>query len=816
MKCVQGKAVVNSISMKEGEDAFRQQAETAREYGAAVIVMAFDEDGQADTLERRIDICKRAYRILTEEVGIPGEDIIFDPNVFAVATGIEGHNRYGLDFIAATRWIKANLPGAKVSGGISNLSFAFRGNDRVREAMHASFLYHATRAGLDMGIVNAGQLEVYEEVEPELLERVEDVLFDRREDATERLVDIAEQVRGGSAKQQQRDEAWRELPVEGRLAHSLVKGLTEHIEADTEEARQALDRPLDVIEGPLMAGMSRVGELFGAGKMFLPQVVKSARVMKRAVAYLTPFMEEEKARAEAAGEVQRQRPKVLLATVKGDVHDIGKNIVGVVLGCNGFEIHDLGVMVPVGKILDEAERIGADVLGLSGLITPSLDEMVTVAKEMERRQIKTPQGTPMPLLIGGATTSKVHTAVKVEPAYSGPVLHVLDASRSVGVVQQLIGEHPETLVAETRAAYADERERYASRQRKQVLLSLDEARQNAPDTDWSAYDIAAPNTLEQFTRREIPLATLRPFIDWTPFLIAWEMKGKYPQILDDPDKGETARQLLADAEAMLDRMEREALIRAHATARLWPAAADGDDIVLYADDGREHEAARFHTLRQQTEKTPGKPNRALADAVAPLGSGVPDYAGAFVVTAGDGVAELVAGFEAEHDDYQALLVKSLADRLAEAAAEWLHRDVRTEHWGYAPDEALDNDALIRERYAGIRPAPGYPAQPDHTEKVTLFELLGASAETGVTLTESLAMQPAASVCGLYLAHPDAAYFNVGPLGRDQVADYARRKGMVLAEAERWLAPALAYDPDSAPLPSGDGALAPATVPSGAA
>ena len=804
LQCVQGKAVVNSISMKEGEDAFREQAAKAREYGAAVIVMAFDEDGQADTLERRIEICRRAYRILTEEVGLPGEDVIFDPNVFAVATGIEGHNRYGLDFIEAVRWIKANLPGAKVSGGISNLSFAFRGNDRVREAMHAAFLYHATRAGLDMGIVNAGQLEVYEEVEPELLERVEDVLFDRREDATERLVEFAEQVKGGSARQQQRDAAWRELPVEKRLAHALVKGLTEHIEADTEEARQALGKPLGVIEGPLMDGMGRVGELFGSGKMFLPQVVKSARVMKRAVAYLTPFMEEEKARAEAAGEVQRQRPKILLATVKGDVHDIGKNIVGVVLGCNGFEVHDLGVMVPAGKILDEAERIGVDVVGLSGLITPSLDEMVAVAKEMERRQMTTPRGRPMPLLIGGATTSKVHTAVKVEPSYAGPVLHVLDASRSVGVVQKLIGEGAAALAEETRRAYAAERERYAARQRKQVLLPLEEARQNAQEVDWSGYEIAAPDTLEPFTYRDLPLGTLRPYIDWTPFFIAWEMKGKYPQLLDDPEKGETARQLFDDAQAMLDRMEREKLIRAHAVGRLWPAAADGDDLVLFQSDARTDELARLHTLRQQTEKTPGKPNRALSDLVAPLDSGVADYAGAFVVTAGEGLADLAAAFEAEHDDYQALLAKALADRLAEAAAEWLHREVRTRHWGYAPDEALDNDALIRERYRGIRPAPGYPAQPDHTEKVTLFELLDASAETGVTLTESLAMQPAASVCGLYLAHPDAAYFNLGPLGRDQVADYARRKGMVLAEAERWLAPVLAYDPS--PLEDGAPAL----------
>ncbi len=797
LKCVQGKGVVNSISLKEGEAQFLEQARRVREYGAAVIVMAFDEAGQADSLERRKEICERAYRLLTEGVGFPPEDIIFDPNVFAVATGLEEHRRYAIDFIEATRWIKANLPHARVSGGISNLSFSFRGNDRVREAMHAAFLYHAGQAGLDMGIVNAGQLEVYSEIEPELKERVEDVLFDRRDDATERLVELAEQLAAeGSEVKEEKTLAWREAPVEERLTHALVKGIVDFIEQDTEEARRQAERPLDVIEGPLMDGMNVVGDLFGSGQMFLPQVVKSARVMKKAVAYLLPYIEAEK---EESGTTGKALPKVLMATVKGDVHDIGKNIVGVVLQCNNFEVIDLGVMVPAAKILAEARAHNVDVIGLSGLITPSLDEMVHLAAEMKRQEFD------LPLLIGGATTSKVHTAVKVAPQYDGPVVHVLDASRSVPVVQKLITDgQREGFAAEVADEYVAVREQYARRNRETKLLSLDNARANRLVLDWSATSITKPAAPGITEFLDFDLATLRETIDWTPFFIAWEMKGKYPQILEDEQRGEAARKLFNDANALLDRIIDEGLLRADGIVGLWPANADGDDIALFTDESRSEVLARFHTLRQQTEKTPGKPNRALADFVAPKDSGRGDYLGAFVVTAGHGLDELVATFEADHDDYHAIMAKALADRLAEAFAERLHQIVRTETWRYVPDESLSNDDLIRERYDGIRPAPGYPAQPDHTEKPVLFDLLNATKQTGVDLTEHLAMTPAASVCGLYFAHPESAYFNLGVLGRDQVEDYARRKGMTVAEAERWLSPALGYEPNEQ-AGSGDGA-----------
>ena len=785
LRCVPGKPVVNSISMKEGEDAFREQAERARDYGAAVIVMAFDEDGQADSFERRIEVCQRAYRILVDEVGVPAEDIVFDPNIFAVATGLEEHRRYAIDFLDAVRWIKENLPHARVSGGVSNLSFSFRGNEVVRQAMHSAFLYHAVAAGMDMGIVNAGQLAVYDDIEPDLKEAVEDVLFDRRDDATERLVDLAESLREVDTTRDVAAQAWREGTVEERLSWALVKGITEHVEADTEEARQQVDRPLEVIEGPLMAGMNRVGDLFGAGKMFLPQVVKSARVMKRAVAHLTPYIEAEQA---AGGEPAQARTKVLMATVKGDVHDIGKNIVGVVLGCNGYDVIDLGVMVPSQRILDAAREHAVDVVGLSGLITPSLDEMVAVAKEMERAGLK------LPLLIGGATTSKLHTAVKVAPHYSGATVHVLDASKSVPAVSELVSDHADAYTAGVADEYAAVRERYASRQRSQKLLTLAEARANAPDLTFD--DLPAPRQLG-VTPDAATVAELRGWIDWGPFFAAWELRGSFPQILDDPDKGEAAQKLYADALALLDEVEADGLFTPRAVFGLFRAARDGDDVQL-ADADRQP-LATLHTLRQQTQKTPGKPNRALADLVATAGpDGARDHVGAFVVTV-HGAEALATAARAEHDDYRAILAQSLADRLAEAYAEKLHADVRRQWWAYAPDEDLSTDDLVRERYRGIRPAPGYPAQPDHTEKVTLFEILDAEHHTGAGLTDHLAMTPPATVCGVYFAHPDAAYFNVGVLARDQVEDYAARKGMPVEEAERWLGPVLAYDP--APVPA---------------
>ncbi len=792
LKRVQGKAVVNSISLKDGEAKFLERARLLRRYGAAAVVMAFDEEGQADNLERRIAITSRAYRLLTEEAGFPPQDIIFDPNVLTVATGLEEHDRYALDFIEATRWIKANLPGALVSGGISNVSFSFRGNNHVREVMHAVFLYHAIGAGLDMGIVNAGMLAVYDDIEPELRGAVEDVILARRPDATERLIQLAESFKDVK-REANAQSAWRELPVAERLKHALVQGITDHVTDDAEEAYQLLGSPLAVIEGPLMDGMNVVGDLFGAGKMFLPQVVKSARVMKRAVAHLTPYLEAEQSGSSGKG-------KVLLATVKGDVHDIGKNIVGVVLACNGYQVTDLGVMVPTEKILDEAKRLDADVIGLSGLITPSLDEMVNVAREMTRRGVKTP------LLIGGATTSRAHTAVKIDPAYDGTVVHVLDASRAVGVVGDLLSDSG-AVQERTRAEYEALRERHGERQVR--LIPLNEARERAPRLSPAA--VPTPRVLDR-TVIEQPIAELLDYIDWTPFFIAWEMKGIYPNILTDPLRGAEARKLFDDAQALLKRIIEEDLMTARGVIGLWPAHREGDDIVVEtgaveaarADtlDRETHELAAgraplppvtlLHTLRQQRDQT--TPNAALADFVALRG----DHIGAFAVAI-HGAEELARDYERQHDDYMSILTKAVADRLAEAFAEKLHRDVRTRYWGYSPEETLTNDDLIRERYDGIRPAPGYPAQPDHTEKRTIFGLLNAE-QIGLKLTESCAMTPAAAVSGLYFAHPEARYFAVGRIGRDQVEEYAERKGWTVEEAERWLGPILAYDPARVPAP----------------
>jgi 5-methyltetrahydrofolate--homocysteine methyltransferase len=782
LKCVQGKAVVNSLSLKEGEDAFKDQARRVRQYGAAVVVMAFDETGQATSIEDKVAIARRAYRILTEEVGFDPADIIFDPNILTIATGIEEHDAYAMNFIEATRQIKETCPGAKVSGGVSNLSFSFRGNDHVREAMNAAFLYHAIRAGLDMGIVNAGQLTVYDEIEPELLERVEDVVLNRRPDATERLVAFAETVKG-EVRAEKRDEAWRRDPVDKRLEHALVHGIADHIEADVEEARQRYARPLEIIEGPLMAGMNVVGDLFGAGKMFLPQVVKSARVMKRAVAYLTPFMEEEK---QASGDTRGQG-KILLATVKGDVHDIGKNIVGVVLGCNNYEVIDLGVMVPAEAILKTAREEGVDLVGLSGLITPSLDQMVHVAGELDR------EGFDVPLLIGGATTSRKHTAVKIAPAYTNPTVHVLDASRAVGVVASLLDDDDRArLDAENRKEQEALREAF-DRRKATRLVPLAEARARRHAIDWSATEVPAPEFLGVKVLEDFPLDVLTGYIDWSPLFWTWEMKGNFPKILEHERYGVQARELHTNALDLLNRLVRDRKLTAHGVYGFFPAASVGDDVVLFMDDSREEERARFHFLRQQKEKTGDPPYFSLADYVAPLDSGVPDYLGAFAVTAGIGVDELVAEFAAEHDDYQAIMVKALADRLAEAFAECLHARVRTE-WGYGRDERLTGEDLIKERYQGIRPAPGYPACPDHTEKATLWRVLEAESRTGIALTETFAMTPAASVSGFYFSHPDSRYFAVGPIGADQVRDYAGRKGMSVPEVERWLGPNLGYDP----------------------
>ncbi len=789
LKCVQGKSIVNSISLKEGEASFLEQARLARKYGAAVVVMAFDEEGQADTVDRKVDICIRAYQLLTEQVGFPPEDIIFDPNIFAVATGIEAHNDYAIAFIEATRRIKQLCPHAKVSGGVSNLSFSFRGNNVVREAMHSAFLYHAIQAGMDMGIVNAGMIEVYEDIPRELLELVEDVLFNRRPDATERLVVYAERIKEqGGGKKRARDLSWRQQPVEKRLEYALIKGIDEYIEVDVEEARQKLASPLQVIEGPLMDGMNVVGDLFGSGKMFLPQVVKSARVMKKAVAWLTPYIEAEKA---AAGDT-RPKGKVLLATVKGDVHDIGKNIVGVVLGCNNYEIVDLGVMVPAEKILEAVRVHKVDIIGLSGLITPSLDEMVHVAREMER------QGFSLPLLIGGATTSKAHTAVKIDPEYSGPVIHVLDASRSVTVVSSLLGEDEEARQRFLEANAADlERVRHERRARQSVrtYLNLAQARANRFQPDWSSYEPPKPLKPGIHVFASYSLEELVPYIDWTPFFLSWEMRGRYPQILDSKKYGAQARQLFDDAQELLSRIVSEGWLQAKAVLGLFPAqSVDVDDVQLYADEARTEPLARLHFLRQQVKKTAGSPNLCLADFVAPVDSGKADYLGAFALTTGIGIEAHVRRFEQAHDDYRALLLKALADRLAEAFAERLHQRVRQEFWGYAPDEQLSNEELITEKYRGIRPAPGYPACPDHTEKATLWRLLDVAHNAQIRLTEHFAMWPAASVSGWYFAHPQSKYFAVKGIGPDQVADYARRKGMPVEEVERWLSPVLHYEP----------------------
>ncbi|SLM49300.1 homocysteine-N5-methyltetrahydrofolate transmethylase, B12-dependent [Nitrospira japonica] len=781
LRNIQGKAVVNSISLKEGEQKFVDQATLVHRYGAAVVVMAFDERGQADTLERKQEICARSYKILTERVGLPPQDIIFDPNILTVATGIDEHNNYAVNFIEATRWIKQHLPEAKVSGGISNISFSFRGNNVVREAMHAAFLYHAVKAGLDMGIVNAGQLAVYEEVPKDLLELVEDVLLNRRPDATERLVSFADTVKQ-KGKVVVQDDAWRNGTVEERLSHALVKGITDYIEQDTEEARQKFPKPLSVIEGPLMDGMNVVGDLFGAGKMFLPQVVKSARVMKKAVAYLMPFMEEEKKRL---GDYQSQG-KVLLATVKGDVHDIGKNIVGVVLGCNNYEVIDLGVMVPCEKILATAKERKVDVIGLSGLITPSLDEMVHVAKEMTR------EGFDLPLLIGGATTSKAHTAVKIAPSYAPSVVHVLDASRAVGVMGNLMGNQRPTFVRQVRDDYERVRQAHQERGTK-PLVALDAARKNQLSTDWSSLDVPEPSFLGPREIRELNLGELVPYIDWTPFFHTWELRGRYPAIFDDSTVGGKAKELYDDARRLLDEIVRRRLLTANAVYGFFAAASIGDDIRLFTDRSRSQTLTTFHTLRQQSEKPAGQPNLALADFVAPHNSGKGDFIGAFAVTAGIGTDELCRGYESDHDDYNSIMAKALADRLAEAFAEYLHQRARRE-WGYGAGEQLTNEQLIKEQYRGIRPAPGYPACPDHTEKESLFTLLDVERRTSIRLTESFAMLPAASVSGLYFAHPQAKYFAVGKLGKDQVEDYASRKGMPLAAVERWLAPNLNYEP----------------------
>ena len=780
LKCAQGKSIVNSISMKEGEAQFLAHAKRVRRYGAATVVMAFDEQGQADTAARKIEICTRAYKLLTDH-GFPPEDIIFDPNIFAVATGIEEHADYAKDFFEATAYIRSELKGAHVSGGVSNVSFSFRGNEPVREAMHAVFLYHAIRAGMDMGIVNAGTLALYDDVEPELRERVEDVLLNRRDDATERLLDVAEQAKaGGKKRETERDLSWRQKPVKERLAHALVHGINEFIIEDTEAARLEAARPLHVIEGPLMDGMSIVGDLFGAGKMFLPQVVKSARVMKQAVAYLLPYMEEEKERTGMAG---KSNGKIVMATVKGDVHDIGKNIVGVVLQCNGYEIDDLGVMVACDKILDRAVEIGADAIGLSGLITPSLDEMVFVASEMQRRGMK------LPLLIGGATTSRTHTAVKIAPAYKGATIYVTDASRAVPVVQKLMGDEREKLVTETKADQTAARESYLAGQDKRPRLPLSVARKRAPKLE---YHPVKPSFLGVRAFADYPLEELVPYIDWTPFFASWELIGRFPAILEDEIVGEAARNLYKDARAMLDQLVAEKWVKASGVIGIWPANRVGDDIVLWKTEKRASEKARFHTLRQQMDKGEAKGNFALADFVAP--KGVEDYVGAFAVTAGIGEEDVAIRFKRANDDYSAIMAQALCDRLAEAFAEAMHAKVRRELWGYAAEETLGHDELILEKYRGIRPAPGYPAQPDHTEKTTIFDLLDARAQTGIDLTESMAMTPPSSVSGLYFAHPRAEYFGVGKIGPDQVEDYARRKGWDLATAERWLAPILAYEP----------------------
>jgi 5-methyltetrahydrofolate--homocysteine methyltransferase len=791
LKCTQGKPIVNSISMKEGEAQFLAQAKKVRRYGAAAVVMAFDEQGQADTVDRKIQICTRAYNLLRDKLDFPPEDIIFDPNVFAVATGIEEHNDYGVAFIEATRIIRETLPHAHISGGVSNVSFSFRGNEPVREAMHAVFLYHAIKAGMDMGIVNAGQLAVYDNIDPELRERCEDVILNRRADSTDRLLETAQRYHGKEGqKAAERDLSWREKPVRERLAHSMVQGITEFIIDDTEEARQEAERPLHVIEGPLMDGMNIVGDLFGSGKMFLPQVVKSARVMKQAVAHLLPFMEEEKLRL---GTQDKAAGKILMATVKGDVHDIGKNIVGVVLQCNGFDVVDVGVMVSCEKILEAATLHKCDMIGLSGLITPSLDEMCWVASEMERQGFG-----DMPLLIGGATTSRTHTAVKIAPNYKGPVLYVTDASRAVPVVQKLLGEDRQELIDETRADQERARLAHFAGQDKRPRATLEGARANAAKLNFATYTPPAPTFLGARVFDNYPLEDLVPVIDWTPFFATWELHGKFPAILNDEIVGDAAKPLYVDARDMLDKMVAEKWVTAKGVIGFWPANRDGDDITLWRDETRTTKISTFHTLRQQMLKNADNPNRALSDFVAPIG--IKDWVGGFAVTAGHGERERTQAFKDANDDYSAILFQALCDRLAEAFAERMHELVRKEYWGFAPTEQMPVEDLIGEKYRGIRPAPGYPAQPDHTEKRQLFELLDAQNCVGMQLTESLAMLPGSSVSGMYFSHPEAEYFGVGRIDRDQVADYASRKGMEMREAERWLAPILAYDPMLAAKP----------------
>ncbi len=771
LKTLQGKGIVNSISLKDGEEAFVERAKKISMYGAATVVMAFDEKGQADSYERRIEICQRSYDILVNKVGFTTADIIFDPNILTVATGIEEHNNYAVDFINTTRWIKENLPGAKVSGGVSNISFSFRGNNLVREAMHSAFLYHAIRAGLDMGIVNAGMIEVYEEIPKELLVAVEDVLLNRREDATERLVELAETVKGDGKKIVQ-DLSWREQDVNERLKHSLVKGITEYIDEDTEEARQQYAKPLDVIEGPLMAGMSVVGDLFGSGKMFLPQVVKSARVMKKSVAYLQPYLEAEKSEGTTQG-------KILLATVKGDVHDIGKNIVGVVLACNNYEIIDLGVMVPTKTILDEAEKHNVDIIGLSGLITPSLDEMVDVATEMERKGMK------LPLLIGGATTSRMHTAVKVAPQYSGPIVHVLDASRSVPVAGKLIGENTTgKYAADIKEEYKELAVQHADRQADKIILTFDQAKENKLSLDWENFETKTPNQLGVTVLDDIDLNIIKEYIDWTPFFQTWELRGKYPNIFEDEYVGKEAKKLFKDATAMLDDVITNKKLSAKAVVGFFKASEINGDIELVEED------ITFNFLRQQRKMGNGIPNISLADFIAPEKTGCEDYIGAFAVTAGLGIEPLIAAYEADHDDYNSIMIKAIADRLAEALAEYMHLKTRNEYWGYAPDESLENKELIREKYVGIRPAAGYPACPDHTEKEKLWKLLDVEENTGISLTESFAMYPTASVSGLYFSHPKSKYFAVGKISNDQAEDYATRKNQDPDVVKKWLGPSL--------------------------
>lgn len=786
LRCIQGKPIVNSISLKEGEEKFIYHAKMIRRYGAAAVVMAFDEQGQADTTERRFEVCKRSYDILVEQVGFPPEDIIFDPNVLTVATGMEEHNNYAVSFFEATKLIKDNLPHALVSGGLSNVSFSFRGNNPVREAMHSAFLYHAIHQGMDMAIVNAGQLGIYDDIEKELLEYIEDVLLNRRDDSTDRLIEFAGSVKGGAAKEKKVDDEWRKGTVGERLTHALVKGISDYIEADTEEARQQADKPLHVIEGPLMSGMNVVGDLFGSGKMFLPQVVKSARVMKKAVAYLIPYIEEEKLRS---GDTSNQsNGKIIMATVKGDVHDIGKNIVSVVLQCNNFEVVDMGVMVPAEKILQTAKEENADIIGLSGLITPSLDEMVHVAKEMQRQEFI------MPLMIGGATTSRAHTAVKIEPQYAEPVVHVKDASRAVGVAQNLISKDLKAnFVQQIKDEYEVLRERHAGKQAKTKWLSIEQARNNAFKSDWDNIDISKPSQTGIHVLEDYPLAELAENFDWTPFFIAWELAGKYPRILNDDVVGKEATKLFEDAQKMLKQIVDEKWFSANAVYGLFPANSIGDDIELYVNDERKEVLTTIHSLRQQTQKPPGQPNFALADFVAPKETGIKDYFGAFAVAAGFGMDDRIAAFEADHDDYHAIMLKALADRFAEAFAERLHERVRKEFWGYASAEQLDNEALISEEYQGIRPAPGYPACPDHTEKALLWKLLDVEKNAGITITESFAMVPTAAVSGWYFSHPKSRYFGLGKINKDQVTDYAERKKMTLETTERWLAPNLGYD-----------------------